>query len=105
MSRRSHPRRSNRRELSQNFLRDPQVITQMCDLLAGSSLPVLDLGAGAVTGELVRRGFRHTRSVPFPRWTAACSGSRGGRPGGCRTPNGSITSTSSRRCSLGQARG
>lgn len=59
MSRRSHPRRSNRRELSQNFLRDPQVITQMCDLLAGSSLPVLDLGAGAgaVTGELVRRGF------------------------------------------------
>ena len=71
MPKQSHARASNRRELSQNFLHDTHVVTQMCDLLDGSPLPVLELGAGAgsLTRELVRRGHRVTVELD-PHWTA-----------------------------------
>ena len=44
----------------------------MCDLLEGSRLPVLDLGAGAgaLTSELVRRGHRVTAVELDPRWVS-----------------------------------
>lgn len=71
MPRKSPSRPSNRRTLSQNFLHDARVIGQMCDLLAGSSLPVLELGAGAgaITRELVRRGYQVTAVELDPHWT------------------------------------
>jgi 23S rRNA (adenine-N6)-dimethyltransferase len=70
--RRSPSRPSNRRTLSQNFIHDTNVVIQMCDLLAGSSLPVLDLGAGsgALTSELVRRGHLVTAVELDPRWAS-----------------------------------
>jgi 23S rRNA (adenine-N6)-dimethyltransferase len=73
MPRRSLPRRSSRRELSQNFLHDRGVARRICHLLGGSPLPVLDLGAGAgaLTGELVRRGHRVTAVELDPRWAGA----------------------------------
>lgn len=70
MPRRSHPRPSTRRELSQNFLHDAHVAKQVCDLLVGSRLPVVELGAGAgaVTSELVRRGHRVTAVELDSHW-------------------------------------
>jgi 23S rRNA (adenine-N6)-dimethyltransferase len=70
--RRSPSRPSNRRTLSQNFIHDTNVVIQMCDLLAGSSLPVLDLGAGAgaITSELVRRRHQVTAVELDPHWTS-----------------------------------
>ncbi len=67
-----HPRRSARRVLSQNFLHDRRVVSHMCDLLDGWSLPVLELGAGAgaLTGELVRRGHRVTAVEKDPHWAS-----------------------------------
>ena len=72
MPRRSPSRPSNRRVLSQNFIHDARVVTQMCELLDGSSLPVLDLGAGAgaVTNELVRRGHHVTAVELDPHFTS-----------------------------------
>lgn len=72
MPRRSHPRPSNRRELSQNFLHDARVAKQMCDLLDGSTLPIFELGAGAgaLTDELVRRGHRVTAVELDPHWAS-----------------------------------
>ena len=72
MPRRSPSRPSDRRNLSQNFIHDTSVVAQMCDLLAGPSLPVLDLGAGvgAVTSGLMRRWHQVTAGVLDPHWTA-----------------------------------
>ncbi|HEX6335556.1 MAG TPA: 23S ribosomal RNA methyltransferase Erm [Jiangellaceae bacterium] len=72
VQRRPPLRRSNRRTLSQNFIHDAGVVAQMCDLLAGSSLPVLDLGAGAgaITRELVRRGHQVTAVELDPHWAS-----------------------------------
>ncbi|HEX6198358.1 MAG TPA: 23S ribosomal RNA methyltransferase Erm [Jiangellaceae bacterium] len=65
-------RGATRRQLSQNFLHDRRVVHELCDELAGSSLPVIELGAGsgAVTGELVRRGVAVTAVELDPRWAS-----------------------------------
>lgn len=61
---------SRRRELSQNFLRDPRVAHAVCRRIAGSPVPVVELGAGdgALTAELVRRGHDVTAVEVDPRW-------------------------------------
>lgn len=63
-------RGDNRRRLSQNFLHDRRIAAALCDELGGCSLPVVELGAGsgAVTSELVRRGFAVTAVEMDPRW-------------------------------------
>lgn len=63
-------RSGNRRQLSQNFLRDHRVASALCDELGASWLPVIELGAGAgaVTTELIRRGLMVTAVELDPRW-------------------------------------
>lgn len=71
---------ARRRELSQNFLRDQRVAADVAQQLGGSSLPVVELGAGAgaLTAELVRRGYQVT-AVELDRQLARVLRQRFGR--------------------------
>lgn len=70
---RLHTRRrgaSQRRQLSQNFLRDRRVAAELVDLLDPAGIPVVELGAGdgAITRHLVARGHDVTAVELDPRW-------------------------------------
>nr|WP_225312190.1 rRNA adenine N-6-methyltransferase family protein [Microbispora cellulosiformans] len=66
-----------RQELGQNFLVDDSVIAHIGDLVAETTGPIVELGAGdgALTLPLSRylRGCPHGRSGRLPPSTAACS--------------------------------
>jgi 23S rRNA (adenine-N6)-dimethyltransferase len=69
-SRRGDASRSRRRRLSQNFLRDRRVAEEMAARIAHSTLPVIELGAGAgaLTYALVRQGHDVTAVELDAHW-------------------------------------